>query len=98
MAVRYGGSRWPQEPYGNFLMFESINLSSRVGSEIHVDKPGLLNGDYSRQIEKLLVERSALVFRELFLDDDEQLQFAKTIGKVVPQGGEGVSKISLDPK
>ena len=79
------------------LMFQSIDLSSRVGSEIRADKPGLLNGDYSKQIEKLLVERSALVFRELFLSDEEQLQFARTIGKVVPLGAEGVSKISLDP-
>jgi alpha-ketoglutarate-dependent taurine dioxygenase len=37
------------------------------------------------------------VFREMHLTDEEQLQFAKTIGEVVPLGEEGVSKISLDP-
>ena len=78
-------------------MYETIELSPRVGSEIRADRPGLLNGDYSKEIEKLLVQRSALVFRELFLTDQEQLQFAKTLGKVVPLGEEGVSKISLDP-
>jgi alpha-ketoglutarate-dependent taurine dioxygenase len=79
------------------MMFKTIDLSPRVGSEIQADRPGLIRGDYSKAIEKLLVERSALVFRELFLTDEEQLQFAKTIGKVVPLGEDGVSKISLDP-
>jgi alpha-ketoglutarate-dependent taurine dioxygenase len=79
-------------------MFEVINLSPRAGSEIRADRAGLIGGVYSKDIEKLLVERSALVFRELFLTDEEQLRFAKTIGKVVPLGEEGVSKISLDPK
>ena len=78
-------------------MFTTIDLSPRAGSEIRADRHGLFNGDYSTQIEKLLVERSALVFRELFLTDAEQLQFARTIGQVAPLGEEGVSKISLDP-
>jgi alpha-ketoglutarate-dependent taurine dioxygenase len=79
-------------------MFEVINLSPRAGSEIRADRAGLLNGDYSKQLEKLLVERSALVFRELFLDDEEQRRLASTLGEIVPLGQEGVSKISLDPK
>ena len=78
-------------------MFTTIDLSARAGSEIRTDRHGLLNGEYSTQIEKLLVQRSALVFRELFLTDAEQLQFARTIGQVVPLGEGGVSKISLDP-
>jgi alpha-ketoglutarate-dependent taurine dioxygenase len=78
-------------------MFKAIDLSQRVGSEIQADRAGLIKGDYSKQIEKLLVERSALVFRQIFLTDEEQLGFAKTIGKVIPLGEDGVSKISLDP-
>jgi alpha-ketoglutarate-dependent taurine dioxygenase len=78
-------------------MFEVIDASARVGSEIRVDRESLLNGTHAKQIESLLVERSALVFRELFLSDAEQLQLARTLGEVVPQGAEGVSKISLDP-
>jgi len=78
-------------------MFKTIELSARAGCEIQADRAGLINGEYSKQIERLLVERSALVFRELFLTDEEQLKFARTIGKVVPLGEDGVSKISLDP-
>ena len=79
-------------------MFQTIDLSPRAGSEIRADRESLISGKYSKDIEKLLVERSALVFRGLFLTDEEQLQFAKTIGKVVPHGEGGVSKISLDPQ
>lgn len=77
-------------------MFESIDLSERVGSEIRADREGLTRGEYSKQIETLLIKRSALVFRELYLTDEEQLAFASTIGQVVPLGNDGVSKISLD--
>lgn len=79
-------------------MFEVIPLSDRVGSEVRIGRDDLINGTYAREIEKLLVERSALVFRELFLTDEEQLKFASTIGDVVPLGDDGVSKISLDPE
>jgi alpha-ketoglutarate-dependent taurine dioxygenase len=78
-------------------MFDTIDLSPQAGSEIRADRAGLISGKYSKEIERLLVQRSALVFRELFLTDDEQLQFARTIGDVVPQGQDGVSKISMDP-
>jgi alpha-ketoglutarate-dependent taurine dioxygenase len=78
-------------------MFKSINLSPRVGSEIQADRQALIAGEFSQQIEKLLVERSALVFRELFLTNEEQLALAGSIGKIVPLGDDGVSKISLDP-
>lgn len=65
-------------------MFEVVDLSARAGSEIRADRASLIHGEYSERIQKLLVDRSALVFRKLFLTDEEQLQFAKTIGKVVP--------------
>lgn len=78
-------------------MFETIAMSPRVGSEVRMNREDFLAGTYAQEIEKLLVERSALVFREMFLTDEEQLRFAGTIGEVVPQFGEGVSKISMDP-
>src|SRR5262245_59151237 len=73
------------------------HIKPQVGSEVTIDRADSLSGKYAKEIERLLVERSALVFREMHLTDDEQLQFAKTIGDVVPLGEEGVSKISLDP-
>src|SRR3546814_3477019 len=61
-------------------------------------KQDLLSGKYADEIDRLLKLRSALVFRQIGLDNEEQLQFARTLGEVNPLGEDGVSKISLDPK
>lgn len=73
------------------------DIKPSVGSEVTIARDDFLSGKYAKDIERLLVERSALVFREMHLTDEEQLQFASTLGEVVPLGEDGVSKISLDP-
>lgn len=78
-------------------MFERIDITPRVGSEIRMDRADFLAGTHARELEALLVERSALVFREIFLTDEEQRQFAGTLGQVTDLGDEGVSKISMNP-
>ena len=78
-------------------MFERIDITPKVGSEIRMDRADFLSGTHARELEQLLVERSGLVFRGMFLTDEEQRQFASTIGEITLQGEEGVSKISMDP-
>ncbi|MCE7798618.1 TauD/TfdA family dioxygenase [Sphingobium sufflavum] len=78
-------------------MFEAHDISPRVGTRITISKADLTSGKYAGDIEELLKTRSALVFKELFLEDEEQLAFANTIGTVTLLGDDGVSKISLDP-
>lgn len=70
----------------------------KVGSVITIDRDDFLNGTCARQIQELLVERSALVFPAMHLNDEEQLQFARTIGKVFLVGGDKeLQNISMDP-
>ena len=78
-------------------MFEVTKITDRVGSRINISREDMLSGKYAADIERLIVERSALVFPQMGLTDQEQLRFARTIGDVVPLGEDGVSKISLDP-
>lgn len=78
-------------------MFEVQNVSPRVGSIIRTTKKDMLNGTYANEINRLLPERSALVFPEMHLTIDEQLAFASTIGEIFLVGGKEVQKISLDP-
>lgn len=78
-------------------MFEVTNITERAGSRIRIGRDELLSGKYAAEIEQLIVERSAVVFPEMALSDAEQLQFAGTIGKIVPHGEDGLSKISMDP-
>ena len=75
------------------------NVQPRVGSEVVIDRDDFLSGKYAEEIQTLLVERSALVFRNMHLTDEEQLQFSRTIGTVHLVGGEKeLQNISLDPE
>mgnify|MGYP000376061837 CR=1 FL=1 len=56
-------------------MFEVIDIQPKIGSEVRIDRDAFLAGTYAKQIEQLLVERSALVFREINLTGEEQRQF-----------------------
>ncbi len=69
-----------------------------VGSEITIDRDDFLSGRYAHEIQELLVARSALVFPAMFLTDEEQLQFARTIGEIHLVGGDlELQNISMDP-
>lgn len=75
------------------------DMSALVGSEITLARQDFLSGRYAPQIQELLVARSALVFPNLHLTDEEQLQFASTIGQVHRVGGDlELQNISMDPK
>ena len=76
---------------------QTRDIKPLVGTEVIIEREDFLTGKYAREIERLLVERSALVFREMHLTDAEQLQFAATIGDPIAFGDSAVSKISLDP-
>ena len=70
----------------------------KVGSVITIDRADFLSGKYAKQLQDLLVERSALVFPGMHLNDEEQLQFARTIGEVFRVGGDKeLQNISMDP-
>src|SRR5439155_2740440 len=79
-------------------MFEVQHTSNRAGSVIRTTKEDMVKGTHADEINRLLKERSALVFPEMHLTLDEQLAFAGTIGKVFLVGGKQVQKISLDPE
>lgn len=80
-------------------MFELEHASPRVGTIVRTTKQEMLDGSHAAEIEKLLVERSALVFPRMYFTDEEQLQFARTIGEVFKVSGEKeLQNISLDPK
>jgi alpha-ketoglutarate-dependent taurine dioxygenase len=71
----------------------------KVGSIVTIDRYDFLSGKYADELQKLLVERSALVFPAMHLDDEEQLQFARTIGDVFLVGGDKeLQNISMDPE
>lgn len=74
------------------------HMKPRVGSVVTIDRDDFLSGRYAAELQRLLVERSALAFPAMYLTDEEQLQFARTIGEVNILGEDmALQNISMDP-
>jgi len=78
------------------MKFETVELSPRIGTEIRADKSDLLKGGLREEIRDLLEQRGILLLRELGMTDEEQLEFAATIGDVINQGEKGIFRVTLD--
>jgi len=73
------------------------DLKPLIGSAIHLSKNDLLSGEFAADIRELLEQRGVLLFPQLGLGDDEQIQFTKTLGEIAPEmAGELVYKVTLD--
>lgn len=74
------------------------DLSPRIGTQLHVDAETLASGAHAEQIRDLLERRGVLVARGIHMSHDQQIAFSNSLGKLQPQGGSGVFKITIDPK
>jgi len=73
------------------------DLTPDIGSEIKTDLAALLGGTDAEAIRDLLEQRGVVVFRDLPLDDAQQVSIARTLGQCVETEGEnGIYKITLD--
>jgi alpha-ketoglutarate-dependent taurine dioxygenase len=93
------------------MALSSVDLSPRMGSQVHIAKADLLAGGQAREIRALLDQRGVLLFRGVAPSDEELRTIARTLGdlrlgatkrgadgKTLNEGDEGVMKISLDAK
>ncbi len=80
------------------MTLKTIDLKPKVGTELQTSREDFLNGKYAARIRDLLEERGVLIIRGINFNDDEQLQFAKTLGELVSFNNQAIFKISLDPK
>ncbi len=80
------------------MTLKTIELKPKVGIELQAPREEFLQGDHADQIRDLLEERGVVIIRGVNFNDDEQLQFAKTLGDLVSFNDQSVFKISLDPK
>lgn len=79
------------------MSLQVTDLTPRIGSEIHTDIDTLLGGLEATAIREILEHRGVVVFRNLAIDDDQQVAIAKTLGSIPDNEGEGgIYKISLD--
>lgn len=79
------------------MTFELTDLTPRIASQISVDLPSLISGKYAKDIREILEVRGVVVFRNLDIDDEQQVAIARTLGSIPDNEGEGgIYKISLD--
>lgn len=73
------------------------DLTERIATEVHADKPALLSGDHAGAIRELLERRGVLVFPQIGFTDAEQIAFTETLGTLAPErDGEAVYDVTLD--
>lgn len=72
---------------------EQFELTPKIGAELRSAKANLLSGELGAEIRTLLEQRGVILFREVNLTDEEQVQFTKTLGTMA----QDIFKISMDP-
>ncbi len=74
-------------------------IKPKIGARVTNTKEELLSGALSAQINELLEQRGVLVFKQLHLSEDEQVQFTNSLGgnatEIGVDGG-AIFSISLD--
>ena len=79
------------------MALQVSNLSQTIGARIDAGKQELLTPQAGAQLRQILVERGVLLFPQVNMTDEEQVQFAGMLGNVRDEGENGIYKITLDP-
>ena len=77
------------------MTLKTIDLKPKVGTELQASREDFLTGKYASEIRDLLEERGVLIIRGIHFNDDEQLQFARTLGDLMSLGGMELFKIKV---
>jgi alpha-ketoglutarate-dependent taurine dioxygenase len=82
-----------------------VPLTSRIGAKVTAPRDEILAPVFADECLDALERYGVLLFPRIGLSDDEQVQFSRNLGTVVPQGPirsdgtqEVVFKITLDPR
>src|SRR3546814_13407525 len=71
-------------------------LSDHVGAEIRADIDSLLTTAVAQEVRRVLIARGVVVFKELHLGDEQQLQLSRLMGTLREEGEKGIFKVTLD--
>src|SRR3546814_7923823 len=67
-------------------------LSDHVGAEIRADIDSLLTTAVAQEVRRVLIARGVVVFKELHLGDEQQLQLSRLMGTLREEGEKGRSE------
>ena len=75
------------------MSFHVTELSPYVGAEVESDLATLLSGDEGSTFQNLLLSKGVLLFRNVAVDDEQLLTFAKTLGVVRKERHSPVNRV-----
>ncbi len=70
------------------------DLAPRIGTQVMTDAQTLVSGKVSAEIRTLLHQRGVVLFRDIHLTDEQQVEFARTLGEI----DQGIYKVTFDRK
>jgi alpha-ketoglutarate-dependent taurine dioxygenase len=82
---------------GKPVSLRSTDLTPRIGSLVETDLASLLSGVAAAQLRSLIEQRGVIVIRGVTMDDDQQLTFTRTLGRLDDRNTGNIYKVSLDP-
>jgi alpha-ketoglutarate-dependent taurine dioxygenase len=78
------------------MTFTTADLTPSIGTEVKAGLQTLLDGSIAGELRALLEQRGVLLFRGLGMTDEQQLQFARTLGLPRNEHGTDITKVSSD--
>lgn len=78
------------------MTFTTAELTPKIGTEVKADLATLLDGSIAKDLRAILEQRGVLLFRGIDMTDEQQLEFAKTLGKPRNEHGTDITKVSSD--
>lgn len=76
--------------------FKTTKLKPRIGSAIETDIDTLLSGAVAAEIRALLEQRGVLLIRGIALNDEQQLAFTRSLGRIGDGDVGAIYKVTFD--
>lgn len=78
------------------MSFEAIDLTPRIATQIKIDKATLLSGQHNDAFRAILEDRGVLLFRDMPLTDEEEMEFGATLGTIRQDFGRPILRVTFD--
>ena len=80
------------------MPLKATELKPRIGSLVELDLDALLGGAFAEDIRALLEERGVLLIRGLELNDEQQLAFTRSLGRLGDADAGTIYKVTFDKR
>jgi alpha-ketoglutarate-dependent taurine dioxygenase len=87
-----------EELGGNTMPLKATDLKPRIGAQVEIDRDALVGGALAEEIRALLEARGVLLIRGVELDDEQQLAFTRSLGRIGDGDAGTIYKVTFDKR